>query len=242
MILFVVALSPLERWTRTRVHFYEGRVAIQFDVKYDVTTAPRVAPDAIEVRCAGPKGRGSFATQRIPAGTYLGVYEGDELDFEQFQARYSDSEPEYVVRVDSALYLDGRRARSSEGFTPALINHGRSNVVRYCRERRPPIIDFFTASDLEPGDELLMDYGAQYWIGRALDKPFLDPANEEDEGWKNILKDKYNANPATFEAAYIAIVFSALVFVGQLIVRWFKYNVWESPSLNDMLDYYQTHL
>jgi len=64
-----------------------------------------------------------------------------------------------------------------------------------------------------------------------LDTPFFDPDRAEDEGpLKEYLKRTFRADPQQFEAAYVALVLSALVFVSQLIVRWFKYHVWLPPG------------
>ncbi|KAH8071714.1 hypothetical protein JL721_4216 [Aureococcus anophagefferens] len=201
-----------------RLSIYDGRVALQWD------GAAR-----------------SFAATKIAAGAFLGTYAGDALTGDDYEARYGGAAvPEYVVRVDGDLYLDGRAAADAETFTPALLNHGggdAANVVRYCASRRPPVIDFFAARDVDAGEELLFDYGDQYWAGRAdapddagpeaeafdLDAPFLDPDDERDQGVVlEKVKGWYRADPQAFEAAYVGAVIAVGVFFAQFVVRWYK--------------------
>ena len=231
-----------------RVHVYEGKVAVQFDVKYDAETSPLVDLSAIAIRETQGKGRGAFAAARIEKGTFLGSYEGEELDAVAFRERFKAAAPRYVVRVDADRYLDGEaRAREAQNFTPALLNHGdRPNVVRYCVQRRPARVDFFVDEDLEAGTELLVDYGQQYWQGREeetkqdlLDRPFFDPEATEDQGaFTEYLKASYENNPEQFRSAYVAIVLSALVFFSQLLVRSYYHNIFlpqPPPPLDNLL-------
>ena len=44
----------------------------------------------LQVRSAGDKGNGAFATKDIVKGTYLGDYEGELLDEEAYWRRYPD--------------------------------------------------------------------------------------------------------------------------------------------------------
>lgn len=252
-------------WNGIRVDVYEGKVAVQWDVRYDRISAPSLEPGMVEVRDTGDeRGRGAFATRAICAGSFLGAYEGEELSLDELRERYGDDEPEYVLRVDADLYIDGRdAARSAQNFTPAHLNHDatRPNVVRYCSQRRDPAtVDFFTARDVQPGEELCFDYGPEFWrlraikpmqpdeddlrlkFEKALDTQWFDPNSSRDAGpvvaW---LKARYHSSPTTFEAAYIAIVLSSFVFIAELIVRWYKYNVWAPAAdhhrqLADLID------
>lgn len=237
-----------------RLSIYDGRVALQWDVRYRRETAPAAGASAVDVRESPGKGRGAFAATKIAAGAFLGTYAGDALTGDDYEERYGGAAavPEYVVRVDGDLYLDGRAAADAETFTPALLNHGggdAANVVRYCASRRPPVIDFFAARDVDAGEELLFDYGDQYWAGRAdapddagpeaeafdLDAPFLDPDDERDQGVVlEKVKGWYRADPQAFEAAYVGAVIAVGVFFAQFVVRWYKYNVWLPPAPPDL--------
>ena len=237
-----------------RLSIYDGRAALQWDVRYRRETAPAAGASAVDVRESPGKGRGAFAATKIDAGAFLGTYAGDALTGDDYEERYGGAAavPEYVVRVDGDLYLDGRAAADAETFTPALLNHGggdAANVVRYCASRRPPVIDFFAARDVDSGEELLFDYGDQYWAGRDdapddagpeaeafdLDAPFLDPDDERDQGVVlEKVKGWYRADPQAFEAAYVGAVIAVGVFFAQFVVRWYKYNVWLPPAPPDL--------
>mmetsp|Transcript_10408 Transcript_10408/g.32013 ORF Transcript_10408/g.32013 Transcript_10408/m.32013 type:complete len:299 (-) Transcript_10408:22-918(-) len=227
-----------------RVHVYGGRLAFQWDVRYRKETAPVVDATALAVREAPGKGRGVFAAAPLAAGAFLGSYAGEVLDGDAFAARYgAGAVPDYVIRVDGDCFVDGRAAAEADDYSPSLLNHGENgNVVRYCATRRPPRVDFFVARDVSEGEELVFDYGERYWRGRdapvvaaaaapstldaALDKPFLDPDDERDEGpLKEWFKEKYRADPDAFKAAYVAVVVSGALAVGQAVVRWYKYDV-----------------
>lgn len=216
-----------------RLHVYGGRFGAQWDVKFRRETADRVADDALTVKASPGKGRGVFATAQIAEGTFLGSYDGEVLDGEQFERRYGDRDvPEYVVRIDSDCYVDGKAAaRGGDAYTPALFNDGKANVVRYCATRRPPRVDFFADRDVRAGEELLFDYGSQYWAGRdrdVLDEQIFDPERIES----------FRKDPQNFKAAYASFVIAFGVFIGQAVVRWCKYNVWMPPpeSMDRALD------
>lgn len=229
---------------RTRIDVYDGKIAVQWDVRYDRDSAPRLAsPSSVRIaETRDGKGRGAFATETIARGTFLGSYQGEELAAEDV-----NKESQYVLRVDSGLYIDGREAALGDSFTPALMNHcsENPNVVRYCSRRRNPAqVDFFADRDILKDEELLFDYGPSFWRKEDkvdLDTQWLDPENQEDQGFLlNWLKEKYRETPQTFEAAYIAVVFSSLVLFSQYLVRFYKHNFFDPTPLADILDSYDS--
>ena len=124
------------------------------------------------VRGGGPGGGGQQPTPApVPAGAWLGAYEGDLLDEGAFWARYgrAGGTADYCMRIDRTWTVDGAgRAGDVSAFSPCHINHGRpgrANVARVTR-RRERRVDLYAARDIAPGEELLLDYGRLYWQGR----------------------------------------------------------------------------
>ena len=118
----------------------------------------------------GGGGGGNHASPPIPAGAWLGAYEGGLLDEAAFWARYGPSGvADYCMRIDRDWTVDGaERAADTSTFSPCHINHargGRANVTRLTR-RRARRVDLYAARQVRPGEELLLDYGALYWRGR----------------------------------------------------------------------------
>ncbi|KAK3281747.1 hypothetical protein CYMTET_10481 [Cymbomonas tetramitiformis] len=129
--------------------------------------APPVDPTtAIEVKDTGDeRGRGAFATIKLPARTYIGDYEGELLTRSECSARYGDAVGEYVHIIDENYCIDAaKKAQSQTVFTAGHMNHSRAraNVVRKVR-RRTQQVSFYTKEQLKVGDELLYDYGQEYW-------------------------------------------------------------------------------
>ena len=124
----------------------------------------------IEVRHTGNdvKGYGAFAKLCIPRGTKLGEYEGEVLSKKAFFNRYPDGFGSHCVAIDCDRVLDGKHeATKRSDFTPAHINHSRTdfNVVRQRFPKDGKVV-LYALHDIEPGSELLLNYGSGYWRGR----------------------------------------------------------------------------
>ncbi|PSC68497.1 ras-related Rab-4A isoform B [Micractinium conductrix] len=149
------------------LELHRGRLYVQAGVP---STGPPLSPGAVEVRPTGVPalGNGAFAAQRIPAGTYLGDYTGELLDRPAFFARYPNGVGDFTAAVDDEWAIDAvRPVGDTATFHPVHLNHsrGRANVRRhYARAARR--ISFFATRDVQPGEELLYDYGRAYWRGR----------------------------------------------------------------------------
>eukprot|EP00955_Chlamydomonas_euryale_P093101 364759-Chlamydomonas_euryale.AAC.18 len=75
---------------------------------------------------------------------------------------------DYCIALDDDLVIDAAHlAADTSRFTAAHINHSRTraNVARFYT-RRACTVSFFAARDIAAGEELLYDYGRQYWRGR----------------------------------------------------------------------------
>ena len=128
----------------------------------------------VEVRHTGTaKGHGVFAIAPLPTNTWVGDYVGEVLNQAQYLARYPQEDGEYVLGANEDYNIDAIDPQRSSFVR--YLNHsaaepaGHANVffeVAKVRRQREKQVKFFTARRLEAGEELLFDYGAQYWAGR----------------------------------------------------------------------------
>ena len=115
-----------------------------------------VAGLGVEVR-EGRIGRGVFATQRFGAGDTVEVCPTLELADGESTGKLGDyvfgTEDEQVV----VLIL---------GFG-SLYNHSFEPNLEYVQDA-PDAITFLAVRDVEVGEELTIDYGAEWWEGRGI--------------------------------------------------------------------------
>lgn len=147
-------------WHRGRLYFNIGvpSSGLAFD------------PGSIIVKPTGDvRGNGAYATTTIPAGTFLGEYSGEILDSIAFKARYPNQLADFAMGIDDEYVIDARDFVDNIAcFHPVHMNHsaGRANVKRFY-ERKNQRVKLFTLRDIQPGEELLYDYGRQYWRTRG---------------------------------------------------------------------------
>eukprot|EP01023_Acetabularia_acetabulum_P055120 TRINITY_DN6337_c0_g1_i5.p1 TRINITY_DN6337_c0_g1~~TRINITY_DN6337_c0_g1_i5.p1 ORF type:complete len:329 (+),score=25.82 TRINITY_DN6337_c0_g1_i5:169-1155(+) len=123
----------------------------------------------IVVRDTGDgRGNGAFAVEDIVGGSFVGEYQGDLLDLDQFYDRYPEGVCDYCIGINSQYCLDGaERAQQTQDFSPCHMNHSRQrfNVVRRTLRTQKKVL-FFAGREIKKGEELLIDYGRKYWQGR----------------------------------------------------------------------------
>ncbi|GIL43916.1 hypothetical protein Vafri_1501 [Volvox africanus] len=148
------------------VELHRGRLYICAGVP---SAGPPLAADAVHVRPTGDiRGNGAYAATRIPRGTYIADYTGDLLDRAAFLDRYPDNKGDFAMAIDDEWVIDAAAiAPYTTSFHAVHMNHSRTraNVRRYYK-RRERRVSFFAVRDIEPGEELLYDYGRAYWFGR----------------------------------------------------------------------------
>lgn len=151
---------------KAQVEVHKGRLYIQWG---SPSTGTPLIDGSIEVHpTEDGRGNGAFAVHLIPAGTYLGDYEGEMLDEAAYWSRYPSGVSDYSIRVDSEWSIDGQaRASDTSSFSPCHMNHSalRHNVVR-STSRKQQKVSFFTEREVQVGEELLLDYGPTYWKTR----------------------------------------------------------------------------
>lgn len=137
-------------------------------------------------------GLGLFAAEAIPPNKYLFAYEGERLDEDVYFNRYPDGQGRYVAVIDEQLpvlplvsmlqddrsTLRGTLEHLSEPTYVDGIDESKSNLARFMNSNSndPNIrwtkqrfgkqcgtMHFYTIDEVEVGEELLFDYGSNYW-------------------------------------------------------------------------------
>lgn len=122
----------------------------------------------LEVRCTPRKGKGLFALQPIEKGTYIFDYEGELLTEAEYQERYAPGEvQEYCAQISLNCYVDARDPDKS-GLARYMNHSSRPNVrklIHFHKQTRS--IRCYALCDILVGEELVWDYGKDYWAARA---------------------------------------------------------------------------
>ena len=153
---------------------------------------------SVEVRDAGAKGMGAFASEALKAGAYVGSYEGLLTTLEATRQRYAhltEAEQEfvpkeYVFELDAQYCID---ARNSTHFT-RYLNHAEYGNLEVQVDAEAQRVDFFAACDVAADEELLFDYGYEYWrVGQP-------PSPESDS--RNYSSPFYQTRPPELSLLY----------------------------------------
>ena len=111
---------------------------------------------AVEVRDAGPKGMGAFATQPLEEGMFVGTYVGTVANEEETSQRYDirrGEQADYLFRLDAERGID---AQNSTHFS-RYFNHHQHGNLQPVQNVIGARIDFFAKRDIEIGEELTFD-------------------------------------------------------------------------------------
>lgn len=137
---------------------------------------PVVRPgQGIEIREVKGKGRGAFATRDIPAGVVIGRYTGKLLTWEDA----AKSDPSYYMEYfglsgEDGLIVDGKDERKSSWTR--FINHSKrkANCLAVHIDPMIPMGPYIeTTRPISAGQEILFDYGGEYWDGQGF--PVYNP-------------------------------------------------------------------
>ena len=144
--------------------------------------------DGVEIRSAGGKGFGAFATRNLSAGAYLSPYTGKLMarkDASLAKLR-GETTGAYFAGFDTAWFGEELVVDAQDEATsgwPRYINHSKRRAnCRSFELRRPIAIPGRVFSvgrlplglyvqlvrDVTAGEELLFDYGDSYWTDRGL--------------------------------------------------------------------------
>ncbi|MGE0101398.1 MAG: SET domain-containing protein [Blastocatellales bacterium] len=116
--------------------------------------------DGITVKKSRIDGRGCFATTRFLKGRKIAEYVGERISRREIARRLRNRRRIHICAIDSYWAIDGSRAGNGTQF----INHScEPNCdIRIIRGH----ILFFALRDIEPGEEILLDYEFSYHSDR----------------------------------------------------------------------------
>jgi SET domain-containing protein len=98
-------------------------------------------------------GWGLFAAQPIAQDDFILEYTGEKIP----TSRADESNSRYLFEIDDEWTLDGPPPSNTAGY----INHACvPNVEAYVEDGK---IMIYALRDIEPGEELLIDYGEEYF-------------------------------------------------------------------------------
>jgi len=155
--------------------------------------APELRLDEdVEARPSVLGGLGLFAVRPLRRGTFLMDYLGESLTEAEFTERYAEGgvadyglELDGIAPWDAPVFVDARDPAKSN---PArYMNHASDDNcnVRKVKQRLPfRALRLYAARDIQAGDELLWDYGPDYWRGRE------DKRRTKQEGAGEVLWKK----------------------------------------------------
>ena len=131
---------------------------------------------AIDISNIRGTGKGLFATKEIHRGCHISRYGGDTLNAGQFNRRYPPHTiAQYGHRISANRTIDARETNSgnaryinvpgNEHLYKAQLKHSTN------AKRRVKAIE-----DIEPGEEIFLGYGDEFWDGRGPNQRTLDHA------------------------------------------------------------------
>ncbi len=107
-------------------------------------------------------GHGCFAAKRFRQGSRIAEYLGERISQEEATRRLRGQRRIHVCAIDDSWAIDGSRGGNGTQF----INHScRPNCTIYIYRGR---IFFRALRDIEPGEEILVDYEISYHSNAKL--------------------------------------------------------------------------
>ncbi|VWX62867.1 SET domain-containing protein [Burkholderiales bacterium 8X] len=111
----------------------------------------------VRVAPSGVHGLGAFATQPVPADTFLGFYEGRRYTAAQVASRDWDNQFTYLFTLSNGETIDGGKG----GNATRHFNHScepNCEAVEEYDEAGNMLLKFQTLVAVDAGDELFIDY------------------------------------------------------------------------------------
>lgn len=127
----------------------------------------------VEVRPSGGKGQGVFALKPIGKGQLIGRYQGIVRSDYDYSVAYEHglTSGAYIMTLGDTWVLDGDDEERSAWTR--FVNHSKrkANCASYMLtisplEQRLNCVYFEATRDIASGEEILVDYGEEYWDSR----------------------------------------------------------------------------
>jgi len=106
-------------------------------------------------------GNGAFANIYLPKGTVLGNYKGRRISKQQYERLADDS---YVWELSSRygpIYIDGKNQKISNWLR--FLNDSRDKRINVEPYQYRSNIYYRTVKNINPGQEMFISYGDEYW-------------------------------------------------------------------------------
>ena len=101
-------------------------------------------------------GRGVFTKAFIPKGTFIGYYRGKIVDFNKVK------DSDYVLTITDGTSICAKNSNHFAGILNCPTATPYSANVKFTEDGK-----LETIANVDPGEELFVDYGKDYWVGRA---------------------------------------------------------------------------
>ncbi len=121
------------------------------------SSVPSTTPN-LRVSASGVHGLGAYATRPLPAGAFLGLYEGRRYTPAQVAAKTWDDSLTYLFKLSNDETIDGAKG----GNATRHLNHSctpNCEAIEDYDEAGRMVLRFETLVEVDAGEELFIDYG-----------------------------------------------------------------------------------
>ncbi|WP_369405155.1 SET domain-containing protein [Wolbachia endosymbiont of Bemisia tabaci] len=144
-----------------------------------------IAPVAV---LEGENNWGVFLEDRVELGSFLGTYAGERITMSKAEKMLDNL---YLLEITKNIVIDGKNKRN----WAAYMNHGSSgvnNVISLARKDSSRTLQsfFFTKEQIASGNQLLLDYGQQYFSDFSYPPIYLHPTDNEKTPSDNYIYSK----------------------------------------------------
>lgn len=114
----------------------------------------------VDVRRSAIDGFGVFCAEPVPARRKVGEIRGETISVQQARIRATRAERIMIVELSAKKAIDFSRSTDPMRYT----NHScRPNARLVIRNGR---VEFYAARDIQPGEEITVDYGQTHHDGK----------------------------------------------------------------------------